>query len=428
MSNHRPTRIVRPAVIGLVAAALVALTLPATSATAASNPVDSRFFGVHHAPAGEPGAIGWPKAPVGSVRLWDSGVTWRDIEKTNNHFDFSRLDAAVKRARANRSDVLLVLGMTPRFHAVHPSSAGMYGAGTNSMPAYSAWRRYVRAVARRNVSTWGRTVTFQVWNEANVRGFWGGTQQEMATLTRWTREALRSVDSRSRLVAPAFVTRLASQRAWMDTFWGKRTGGRAVASYVDVVSLQLYPLSGGPEGSMALLSTARQILARHNVRKPIYNTEINYGLIGGARAGARAANVTRSTERGYVARTYLLNAQRLVSRVYWYGWTSHGLVNTEMTTSNNITLTSPGARFGVVRSWILGTRPKGCTVSAGTYVCRFTSSRGVLRAVWNPSRTVTYTVPAGSTSYRTLANVTHATKRGAHLRVGREPILVRSSR
>ena len=48
----------------------------------------------------------FPQAPVGAVRLWDSGVTWREIETSPGVFDFSRLDVAVSTARNRGADVL----------------------------------------------------------------------------------------------------------------------------------------------------------------------------------------------------------------------------------------------------------------------------------------------------------------------------------
>lgn len=428
-SVSRALELVRRNALMVVAVTLLLSLVPASPASAASNPVDARFFGVHHSAAGDRGVGGWPKAPVGSVRLWDAGVTWRDIEVRNNVFDWRRLDAAVARARANRADVLLVLGLTPRFHAIRRNSPSFYGPGASSMPKYSAWKRYVRAVALRNVRKWGGAVKFQVWNEANVSGMWTGTPQQMATLTRWTREALNVHHRRAVLVSPALVTRLASQRTWIDQYFSKRTGGRPVGSYVDVVGLQLYPLKGGPEASMELLKTVRRTLAKRGVRKPIYNTEINYGMHTGRLAGRNAFNIARATEAAFVARTYLLNAGNKVSRVYWYGWTLRGPVNTEMTYRNGITLTPAGRSFGVVRSWLLGARPAGCTVdSARTYTCVFRYRNGVRRAVWNPSRTVPYTVGSYSTSYRTLNNVKRSTHRGAKIRVGKQPIIIWSTR
>ena len=120
------------------------------SATASSSPVvdpaaiSREFFGVHdHDP------LSWPDAPVGSLRAWDAGVTWREIETAPGVFDFSRLDAIVETAKANDSDVLLVLGQTPAFHAKDPASESFYGEGASSPPRLGAWKRYVHEVAER---------------------------------------------------------------------------------------------------------------------------------------------------------------------------------------------------------------------------------------------------------------------------------------
>ena len=51
------------------------------------------------------------------------------------------------------------------------------------MPDKASWVRYVQAVARRNKTVWGGIASFQVWNEANVIGYWSGTPKQMATLT-----------------------------------------------------------------------------------------------------------------------------------------------------------------------------------------------------------------------------------------------------
>ena len=69
---------------------------------------------------------------------------------------------------------------------------------------------------------------------------------------------VNSNDSAAKVVAPALATRLSSQRLWLRTFYAQRTGGKKVAAYVDVVSLNLYPVaSGTPEASMTLLTAVR---------------------------------------------------------------------------------------------------------------------------------------------------------------------------
>jgi len=69
----------------------------------------NRLFGVHIPEI----ALGeWPNIPVGSVRLWDSGTSWREVQPVQDQFDFTKLDAAVAAANARNTPVLYVFGPT----------------------------------------------------------------------------------------------------------------------------------------------------------------------------------------------------------------------------------------------------------------------------------------------------------------------------
>jgi hypothetical protein len=393
--------------------------LPPTAAEAASGRhVGRSFFGVHDS---QP--VSWPAAPVGAVRLWDSGVSWRDIETATGVYDFARLDAQIDAARSHHATVLLVLGQTPRLHSRHPGLWGSYGRGAASMPTKSSWMRYVRTVVRRYA---GRHVDYQVWNEANVAGYWNGSARQMAKLTRWTSRVVAHYDRRARVVAPALATRLTGQRRWLRTFYATRVGDRPVAAYVDVVSLNLYPLpKQGPEKSMTLLDASRTMLTRLGVHKPIWNTEINYGLLG----GGTARNITRAKEAAFVARTLLLNADRNVKRMFWYAWDLQHLANTQLTFANGTTQTRAGVAYEVVRGWLLGTRTHGCARDRrGTWTCELRSAQGTKRIYWNPSRRITlHTVHSAR-----LAVDLHGRRTRLHggeaLDVGRAPVMVRSKR
>ena len=281
--------------------------LPAGPAAAATPRIPGSFFGMH-----DGDAVSFPAAPVGAVRLWDSGVSWREIETAPGRFDFTRVDAQVNAARAHGASVLLVLGQTPRFHSTKPGKRGSYGLGAASMPTETSWKNYVFAVVKHFK---GRGVDYQVWNEANVAGYWQGTPKQMATLTRLASTVVNRNDASAKVVSPAMATRLSSQRLWLRTFYAQKTGGKKVSAYVDVVSLNLYPLaSQKPEASMTLLAATRTMLRAAGVRKPIWITEINSGLLGGGTAKTVAAD----TQAAYVGRTFLLNAASDVKRVYWY--------------------------------------------------------------------------------------------------------------
>jgi hypothetical protein len=405
----------------LVPAAALALTAPLLSASpaqAATPRVTSTYFGMTDA---DP--TSWPSTPVGSMRLWDSGVTWRQIETAPGVFDFSKLDAQVAVSRANGARPLLVLGSTPRFHATKPGQSALYGSGSASMPKLWAWKRYVNKV----VARYGAKVDYQVWNEANVQSFWTGTQRQLATLTMATSKIVNSKASAAKVVSPSLGTRLSGQRLWLRNFYKQTVGGRRVAGWVDIVSLHLYPLpTQGPEGAMKQLAAARSHLRALNVSKPIWNTEVNYGIrVGG---GGTAKSISARRQAALVTRTYVLNIQNGVYRVYWYAWDLHNFANTFLTTSTG-SLTKAGVAFGVVRTWLQGTRAAGCSKSSnGTWTCTFRYGDGVKRVYWNPSRKAYVRTVGSATRLQYQTGGVENINGGKRIRVDYAPVMVRSKR
>lgn len=401
-----------------IALGLVLTTLPLEPSLAAGQRVDRRLFGMTDA---DP--VSWPKAKIGAVRLWDSGVTWRQIETRPGVFDFSRLDAQVSAARAHGARPLLVLGMTPRFHAKRPNVPGVYGRGSTSPPKMSAWKRYVAKLANR----YRGTVDYQVWNEANVAEFWRGSPSDMAELTKVTSKVVARHDKWGKIVSPALATRLTGQRKWLRTFYAQRPGGRSVAGWVDIVSLNLYPLPNqGPEASMRLLDASRTMLGALGVTKAIWNTEINYGLQTGG--GGTAKNISRRKEAAFVGRTYVLNAANNVKRVFWYSWDIQSLANTQMTYRSG-GLTPAGKGYSLVRDWLVGGRMQGCSRSGnGTYTCTVRYSGGVKRIYWNPSRRVTIRTDSSATRMTTMSGESTRIRGGKSIRVKFSPVMVRSRR
>ena len=433
--STRPAPRLAHLLAGVLVIAAATTLLPAGAAGAvparpAPQPrISSEFFGAHHLGLPAEGPAGWPQGPVGSVRMWDNQVSWREVEVAPGVFDWTRIDAQMAKARAHGASVLLVLGQTPVFHSTRPTAPGSYGPGASAMPTQAAWVRYVQETARRNLTVWGHVASFQVWNEANVIGYWTGTVQQMATLTAWTRSALRAVDPKARLVAPALVTRLSSQQAWIKAYYSQKVATKNVSAYVDALSFQLYPMAtGAPEASMALLASVRKILALYKVVKPIWNTEVNYGMVGGV--GAPPASPI-STERqvGNVMRTFVLNAGNRVGRVYWYSWDLLGTTNTPMVDADRITLTPAGQAFSTTRGWLLGARPVGCVrARTNTWTCTFTTATQVRRIVWNPSRSTSVTAPVRPRSVTSWGAPVRTARAGTKVRVGIVPVMISSRR
>ena len=420
----------------VVAAVLAAVLLPASPAAAAKVKVDKRFFGVHDSGLGS-----LSRAGTGSIRLWDTGTLWRDIEVAPGVYNWTRLDQIVTAAQARNVEVTLVLGMTPSFYASVPTAMP-------NDPA--AFYRYVTAVVQRYRSWNGKRGihAYQVWNEANVTNFWTGTTLQMAQLTKATRNAVKAADSGAIVVSPAFAARIGEQIRGITKFAFARVDGVPAWKFADVLSLNLYPLPkygtqvGTPEYSMQLLARARKILGYGGVpkSKPIWNTEINYGMQTGSLGGTRAATISAERQAAYVIRTYLLNAARGVKRVHWYsynmGYLASGgtLGNTLLTKpSDGTTLTLAGKAFGLVQQWMKGTlvgpstSTQPCTVdSRGTYTCVVKYGQGVRRVYWNPTKRVKVKVAKSATFLQGVYGVKKSVKGGSTIGVDYRPVMVRS--
>ena len=77
-----------------------------------------------------------PDTGASAIRLWDEGVTWKDIEPQKNQYNFSGLDRVVSNAeKTGAADITYVLGMTPRWASIEqplpPPIPGLGQTGTN---------------------------------------------------------------------------------------------------------------------------------------------------------------------------------------------------------------------------------------------------------------------------------------------------------
>jgi polysaccharide biosynthesis protein PslG len=467
-----PTRAGRTRVLAASAlsAALALLLVPNAPTAQANLPVerthhrssvhkvkvDPKLFGVHDYYANS-----LHRAGTGSIRLWDAGVRWSEVFPTaDGPPSWDRLDSLVTQAHDNGTEVTLVLGLTPSYAAADPYSSTY----PTSMPDLSQYSAYVDAVmSRYSPANWHDAndvhyrgiAAYQVWNEANIATFWTGTYDELGQLTKAVHDVRDQVDPGAKVVAPAMVTRLGYQQGGIKKFYDTKVDGNPVWSYVDAISLNLYPLDvypnpnptrlGTPEDSMGLLSTARGLLAKDDVPSsiPIWNTEVNYGLRFGANGGQPAAPIPTSRQVAYVIRTYLLNAAQGVKRVDWYAYdmsqrgTLGPLGNTLLTDPVDRaagTLTPAGLAFTRVQAWmkgtLIGTRTKRPCIrdKHGTYTCLITYDNGVGRVYWNPYGKAKVTLAkSAKNKFNQYGEKTKATG-GTKLKVNYQPVLVKSKK
>ena len=419
----------------LVAAVVAAVLLPATPAGAVNVKVDKRVFGVHD------GRLSSLNQGVGSLRLWDAGTTWRDIETAPGVYDFAKLDGIVGAAAAKGVEVTLVLGMTPDFYSG--------GKGPTAMPTdEGAWVRYIQALVAhyKNWNGSGRPgiAAYQVWNEANVINFWSGSPAQLGRLTTLAYGAVKAVDPSVLVVGPGMATRLSGQIRWLGLYYYQRVSGTPIWKRMDALALHLYPVSTGtPETAISQYNAARKQLRLRGVpdSKPYWVTEINYGAPTGS--GGAATPIPSAKQAAYVIRTYLLNAARGAKRIHWYAWdmsrTPGGGTRGSVLMTNpddGTTIAAGGRAFALVRGWMLGTTLVGpsksvrpCTKSStGLWTCVLRYGAGVRRVYWHPSKRVKVTTAKSATFMVRGDGMRTKIRGGSKQYVGYLPLMVRSRR
>jgi hypothetical protein len=438
MLHLRTTGTARRRAAAVLATTALVATLGTVTPPAQANNVriTHDLFGMHDGSLESFGRL-----HEGTLRLWDAGVQWRQVETSPHTYDWTRLDQIVTAAQAAHVKVTMVVAMTPPFYRADP---------TKPPHNLQRYRDFVKAMMQRYRDFNGKRGidAYQVWNEANVVNFWTGTPRQMAKLTQSMWKVRNHYDPGAKVVAPPMTTRFLSQLGWMQRYDKQRVGGKHVWRYYDDLALNLYPQAkyqkkpGLPEDAMTLLALARKRLAKVGVpsSKPIWNTEVNYGLGTGRSAGHAAKKISARRQAAYVIRTYALNAAYGVKRVFWYRYDWNGLAgggtlgNTVLSRPGIPTrLTHAGKAFLLVQQWLhgrlIGKGGPPCQADRrGTYTCVVKDSTGTRRIYWNPTRKATVKLAGGARRKQTEYGAVFPVKGGHNLSVDYRPVMVDSKR
>ncbi|MGA8247875.1 MAG: hypothetical protein WB797_13310 [Nocardioides sp.] len=352
---------------------------------AAGSKISARFFGLH-APLL---ATAFPKAKAGAVDLTLNGVYWPDLETSSGVFDFSHLDTLVDQAHAHHAQPLLVLGQTPVFHSTSPGSPQV-GA---TVPDLAAWKTYVGQL----VDRYGTRIDYEIWPEADIASNWSGTPRQLAELVIAAAKVIHHAAPRATVVSPAMVLRLPYEQHFMKRLFAQKVGGKRIGHYVDAVGIDAYPLQAGtPEDSLSLIRQAQHILAKREVSAPVWNVEMNYGVVGGNNPIPHHSGAAK--QASYVVRNFVLDAAAGIERVYWFDWGRLDVVDIEMVRPDGVTPTAAGRAYSLVEKWLAGQRVKACQQSRKSHVYACTTSRGGHTSwiYWVPKGRRTVRAPKGA--------------------------------
>ncbi len=346
-------------------------TTPTTPGTPATPAIIQRSFGLHiHDPFNH-----WPSVPFQFWRLWDASVDWTRVEPSRGVYDFSRLDKYVELAEKHHVQLIYVFGNTPAWAARDPNAPCNEGIPGASSPLIDIqdWQDFVTALVTRYQ---GRIQAYEVWNEANLTGYWTGTMDEMLQMVRIAYTTIKQIDPGATVLAPSITAE--SGMKWLAQFL--QIGG---ANYSDVLAYHLYSRNPSPE---ALISYYQKVLELGGVwGKEVWNTEGGWGPWG---------TFNDIQQASFLARMIIMQSAVGYTHIAWYAWDDrNGWVHVYLVQPDLKTPTLAGQAFGEVQSWLKDSS-LSCVSQSGTWQCTATGANGTLRYIlWNPLSAQTFVIP-----------------------------------
>jgi hypothetical protein len=325
-------------------------------AASSGVPVPGDAFGIH-AP------VDWGTPGVGTswVRLWDAGVSWAQMEPTQGNIDFTKLRASIESAESYGARVLYVLGDTPAW--ANGGKPGNYAPRTNESAL-----NFITALKNEFGS---RIAAYEVWNEGNLQTYWDGTQGQLALLTKGMKDVLGGT---SMLLAASTGTR--ATNAFVTNYGDYLDQLKSLGWPVDGYSVHSYPVaSAGPVERVGELGQFKTLLALHGAPvKPIWDTELNYGLAG-LGEGRRA--IDDATGAAYIAQSYIQSIQYGIDVTYWYMWTGtrgyFDLLGAQLDPATPISI----AVWNNLRGLLSGARMTRCAEADDVgFACQFAGAGG----------------------------------------------------
>jgi hypothetical protein len=390
----------------VLASSLVGLSV--ATASTVSNPINSEQFGMH-VPAIAEGVD--PGVSYGTIRIWDSGVAWGQVEQKKGEYWWNGLDRAIGNANSQNVKILYVLGATPTWAATNKNQGNYPNKGAASMPNMKAWKSWVRAVVNR----YGDSIdSYQIWNEANLADFWQGSPKQMANLTKAATKIIRQGDPTAKIVSASTTVRL--DKAYEKFFPAYLKALKKAKWPVDAIAVHSYPDGKGTPATRAgLIEKVKTQMKKSKVpaSKELWDTEVNYGIPGPGKI--KGQTISGANAASWVAQTYLDNLRLGVNRAYWYFWAPDtARIGIEMQDG------STGAiGYQSVYNW-MNESYYNCSTGA-LNSCNFGDNDNPRVVVWASTGTQAYTVPANaSVSCNALNQCTPVTP-GQSISIGSMP-------
>ena len=374
--------------------------------------IPASLFGMHAPP--DSGYV--PSVKYGYLRLWDSAVSWADLQPASGTYNWTKLDDALRFAQKAGVSVMYVLGRTPQWArpdsqkddvAAPPADASTAGA------FISALCQHVKSAGLPAITS------YEAWNEGNLKSYWTGTPEQLAAVTKSVYDAVKGCEPSSQVLAASGAMRLANpvKTAYVPYLQALGKLGWPIDGY----TVHDYPDGqSGPNERVTLLATFKGALSNAGAPvKAVYDTELNYGLAGPSPTPGR--QITGDEAMGAISRAYIDSVRYGVDSTFWYLWTGgdYGLLGIQLHSATTDTKDA----YNTTYSWLVGSRVQRCQDFGSVSACQFSGGGSNFTLLWTSSGTAKVSTAGLGTQVCTLHNACTPIS-GNSIQVGIAPVRV----
>ena len=395
------------------------LILVVSKTPAAGNTITLSFFGADF----NSGKL-WPPtdgqnqtATLGALRIWDSGAKWGQLNTADSVYNWKPLDNWLDKAQSQGLDVLYTFGDTPQFAAGANPPAGCLQPGEYSCAppvdvnadgtgTDAHFQAFVTALVTHAT---GRIAYYELWNEPDYNGFWGGTTAQLVRMGKDAAAIIRSLAPSAKIISPS--AHGPSMATWFDEYVA--AGGAPNFDIVNVHMRGSKSTNATPEAFLTVYGQVQSELQKRNLTNlPVWDDE--YGILAGQ--GLTDPDMLA----GFIARAVLLRAGVGLQRQYVYFWDSPS-------SAYGMQGNAAGTAWNQVAKWLIGHSISPCTVTGSVYKCALDNGE----VVWDTAQSCSngactysnYTYPAACVWYYDIAGNRTALS-GKSVEIGYKPIFL----
>jgi hypothetical protein len=371
-----------------------------------SPPLASTFFGMTWNTTSH-----FPPIPFGTMRLWDTGTSWQEIETSDGVFNWRGLDSRLAQASANGKDVLYTFGRVPVWISSVPSQRCGYGLGCAAPPSDVelgdiTFKAFVTALVKHSLAATNHIKYYELWNEPDFPNFWTGTTAQLVIMNNDASNIIHALDPNAFTVGPSPTGH--NSHHWISA-WYAAGGNHDIGGFHTAASIS---------GTLTEADNVRTVMnANGDISKPLWVTEGNWGA-------SQNSSFTDDQKVAFLAQEYLLLWSKDIARYYWYAWD-----NTRYGTlwDSSYGIHKAGRAYELLYKWLVGsTHSQPCSKAGdATWTCNLTLANGnPAEILWNANTDVLVTVSSIFKTYQTVDDSITTPMANQVVAVGSKPVMV----